>query len=118
MKLMGTFLFVILVTIVSKADVLVSPSNINFGSVFRGSFPVSRDVQVSNQGSEAVEIKVGYDCGWDYSLDNYCDQTLEANESCRLEIQFGPTVEGYQPCNAYVLENGRTHWIQLTGNGI
>jgi hypothetical protein len=117
MKTLG-ILFILLARVASSADIHVDPSEINFGSVYRSSFSVSREVQITNRSSESVDVRVGYDCGWDFRMTNPCPQIMTAGATCRVTFHFSPTVEGHQSCYAEVREQGHTQWIQLIGYGI
>lgn len=101
------------------ANLWAQPSMVDFYRVPVKSFGERRSVRLTNYGNERVNVDVSHSCYGDFRVyDNFCYR-LDANQSCRIDIEFRPYYEGYQNCRITVTSDlGDYESISVRGQGI
>jgi hypothetical protein len=104
---------------VANAELMVSPSSVNFYNQQVGSYGASANISVYNMGQQAVQVNVSSGCFSSFSVDNFCNLSLGPSGSCSLDVRFSPMSEGYQSCSIMISDNmGSSQMIDISGQGV
>jgi hypothetical protein len=109
---------------VSGPTVTISPSSINFGTVYRFSL-LSKTVTITNTGTSKLTIsKISIVDGTadadDYTLLNFCGSSLSAGKSCNVFVVFWADDLGVRTATLKITDNapGSPQQVSLTANVI
>lgn len=109
---------------VSGPMVTVSPSSIDFGTVYRYSL-LSRNVTITNTGTSKLSISkisiVDGTADWDdYTLLNFCGSSLSPGKSCKVTVVFWADDLGTRTATLNIADNapGSPQQVSLTANVI
>ncbi len=97
--------------------VVLTPSNLNFGSALVGSHTQPQYLTIANNGVVAVSLGVPSVTGSFVLTATTCTGTLSANASCTVGIAFGPTAEGAALGSFSITDDAGTQTAPLLGTG-
>ena len=106
----------------TATTVLISPSELNFGSWPVGHVSTPQNVIVTNEGNNTLTLTqigiVGADAK-DFSEVNACPTALSAGASCTITVIFHPSVTGLRNAVLAIEDNGggSPQEVPLTGTG-
>jgi hypothetical protein len=115
-----SILLLLTITSVAEARLWVSPTWINFGTVYVDDWR-SQTIWIQNQGPEIADVQVSdSSCMFDFNVNKYgCWRRLNPNESCQIQIDFRPRNVGYRSCTLYIDDrNGVSTWVNISGDAI
>jgi secreted trypsin-like serine protease len=106
------------------AQLTLSPSSLDFGSVKRPATSTPQPVTLTNAGSADLTIAsitiAGTNPG-DFAIAaNSCGATLAHGASCTVDVTFRPTARKTRSGTLVITDNaaGSPHVVALTGNGL
>jgi len=101
------------------AELLISPSRIDFGSQAINSQSVPVAITISNQSSFPVTLEEILSSGIDFSTQNNCGKELAPGAECSIEISFKPAITGDRAGIVQITasDSASSHFIPLTGRG-
>jgi hypothetical protein len=99
--------------------VTLSPGSLNFGNVNVGSLSAPQTVTLSNTGNATLDISSVTASG-NFVVDNFCQSTLAAGNTCPITVLFKPASGGTQSGVLSVADNalGSPQTVSLTGVGL
>ncbi len=102
----------------SPAQILVTPTTVNFGTVTLGSSTTS-NVQVQNIGTSDLNVTfVGNFSPSAFSLDsNGCTSPVAPGNTCDISVRFTPTISTAYSGSFEINSNGGNQIVNLTGIG-
>ncbi len=95
--------------------VVLSPPNINFGSVIVNTNSATQTVTVTNNGTSDLTV-TNLAADGDFTQTNNCSD-LAANANCTIQITFTPTSTGVRNGTITLVDNAGTQTVNLTGTG-
>ena len=104
-------------------DIASNVSQLNFGSLFAGTEPSSKMLELKNSGTQDLVIDTMTITDSHFTFrDNQCqNKTLESQDSCTTEIIFSPSENKSYNANVIVKSDAlglETFTVPLTGSGI
>ncbi len=101
----------------APAAVVLTPANLNFGTVTLGASSGAQNIAVSNTGGVAATLQTPAVTG-DYSISaNTCGATLAASTGCTVAVVFTPTASGSRAGTFSIADSAGTQTAALTGTG-
>ncbi|MFZ3341715.1 MAG: FG-GAP-like repeat-containing protein [Terriglobales bacterium] len=100
--------------------VSVSPVNLQFGSVSKGTSTVETVILTNDQLSqplESISISVGGADPGDFPATSNCNSTEGAGADCTITVTFKPSQTGARSATISVQDNLGTQTVQLGGTG-
>ena len=107
--------------LVSPPSASLSPGILSFGNQVMNTTSVGQPVTLTNNSGGPLTIN-GIATMGDYSAFDNCPATLQAGQSCTIEVSFTPTVMGRDDGLLTVTDNNLGEWttqpVPLLGTGI
>ena len=102
------------------AELLISPSRIDFGSQAINSQSTPVTITISNQLSFPVILEEILSSGIDFAAQNNCGKELAPGAECSIKISFKPVIPGDRTGILQITasDSASSHFIPLTGRGI
>lgn len=90
-------------------EVIISPANLNFGTILDGASAQSQSVQLTNKGSAPLHVSAvalsGSNPG-DFSESNNCiANQLAPQTSCSIQVNFAPKTEGVRSASLLITDD-------------
>ncbi len=100
------------------ANVLLTPSTLNFPTVLVGTSSATQPVTLTNNGTATLSINSIQTTG-DFSQSNNCPVVLAYGASCTINVQFNPSTTGTRAGTVTVSDNaqGSPQTVSLSGTG-
>ena len=110
------------VFLVSPPSASLSPGGLSFGNQVMNTTSGAQPVTLTNNSGGPLTI-AGIAASSDYSAFDNCPDTLQAGQSCTVEVSFTPTVLGADNGTLTVTNNnlgvdGTHQTVSLTGTGV
>lgn len=101
------------------AVLVAEPVSLAFGDVQVGDVSETRSVTIANDGGQSTMLDVGLEPLGDFSVSS-CPRELGPGESCRLGVEFRPTLVGPRTATLVIDSDasGAAPTIRLTGVGV
>lgn len=102
------------------AEIIASPSSLNFFNQKVGTIGMSQSVMVINEGPGTVQLTLNNSCSFDFQVENMCDGQLMQGMSCEVEVTFDPQQAGTQNCSLELIDftGGGTAYVSVSGDAV
>ena len=104
-------------TSIGTANVGLSATSINFGTVAVRGTSAAQTVTVTNSGTAGIALQTPVLTGDFALITNTCGATLDAGKTCILSLVFTPTLDGARSGTLTLQDANSIHTVALSGNG-